>query len=167
MQRICLQCRRPRFDPWVRKRPWRNEWLSTTLFFLENSMDRGAWRAQSMGSQELDIELRYFKSQKMILLKCCTQFHSVQLLSHVDSLRPHGLQHARPACPLLTPGVYSNSCPLSQWYHPNISSVIPFSSCLQSCPASGSFQMSHQVAKVLKFQLQHQSFQWIFRTDFL
>ena len=64
----------------------------------------------------------------------------------------------------------SNSCPYSQWCHPTISSsVIPFSSCLQSFPASGSFQMSrffHQVAKVLEFQLQHQSFQWIFRTDF-
>ena len=55
----------------------------------------------------------------------------------------HGLQHARPLCPSPTPGVYSNSCPLSWWYHPTISSsVVPFSSCLQSFPASGSFQMS-------------------------
>ena len=60
-----------------------------------------------------------------------------------DSLLPHGLQHARPPCPSPTPGVYSNSCPLSRWYHPTISSsVIPFSSCLQPLPASGSFQMS-------------------------
>ena len=60
-----------------------------------------------------------------------------------DSLRPHGLQHARPLCPSPTPGVYSNSCPLSWWCHPTISSsVIPFSSCLQSFPASGSFPMS-------------------------
>ena len=59
-----------------------------------------------------------------------------------DSLRPHGLQHARPPCPLPTPGVYSNSCPSSQWCHPIISaSIISFSSCLQSFPASGSFQM--------------------------
>ena len=57
-----------------------------------------------------------------------------------DSLQPHGLQHARPPCPSPTPGVYSNSCPLSQWCHPTISSsVIPFSSCLQSFPASGYF----------------------------
>ena len=71
-------------------------------------------------------------------------FSSVQFSRSVvsDSLQPHGLQHARPPCPLPTPGVYSNSCPLSQWYHPTIvSSVIPFS-CLQSFPASGSFQMS-------------------------
>ena len=59
-----------------------------------------------------------------------------------DSLQPHGLQHARPPCPSPTPRVYSNSCPLSRWCHPIISSsVIPFSSCLQSFPASGSFQM--------------------------
>ena len=60
-----------------------------------------------------------------------------------DSLRPHGLQHARPPCPSPTPGVYSNSCPSCQWCHPTISSsVVPFSSHLQSFLASGSFQMS-------------------------
>ena len=59
-----------------------------------------------------------------------------------DSLQPHGLQHARPPCPSPTPRVYPNSCPLSRWCHPTISSsVVPFS-CLQSFPASGSFQMS-------------------------
>ena len=58
-----------------------------------------------------------------------------------NSLRPHELQHARPPCPSPTPGVYPNSCPLSQWCHPTISSsVVPFSSCLQSFPTSGSFQ---------------------------
>ena len=70
------------------------------------------------------------------------QFSSVQSLSH-DNLRPHGLQHARPPCSSPTPRAYSNSCPLSQWCHPTISSsVVPFSSCLQSFLASGSFQMS-------------------------
>ena len=60
-----------------------------------------------------------------------------------DSLWPHGLQHRRPPCPLPAPGVYSNSGALSWWCHPTISSsVISFSSCLQSFPASGSFQMS-------------------------
>ena len=69
--------------------------------------------------------------------------HSV--VSH--SLQPHELQHARPPCPSPTPGVYSNPCPLSRWCHPTIkSSVIPFSSCLQSFPASGSFQMSQLFA---------------------
>ena len=60
-----------------------------------------------------------------------------------DSLWPHGLQHARLPCPSPTPRAYSNSGPSSQWYHPTISSsVVPFSSCPQSFPASGSFQMS-------------------------
>ena len=60
-----------------------------------------------------------------------------------DSLRPHELQHSRPPCPSPTPRVYLNSCPSSGWCHPAISSsVIPFSSCPQSLPASGSFQMS-------------------------
>ena len=64
-----------------------------------------------------------------------------------NSLRLHEPQHTRPPCPSPTPGVYPNSCPLSQWCHPAISSsVIPFSSCLQSFPASESFQMSQLFA---------------------
>ena len=64
-----------------------------------------------------------------------------------NSLRPHGLQHTRLPCPSPTPGVYPNSCPLSQWCHPTISSsVIPFSFLLQSFPESGSFQMSQLFA---------------------
>jgi len=64
-----------------------------------------------------------------------------------DSLQPHELQHARPPCPSPTPRVYPNSCPLSQGCHPTISSsVAPFSSCPQSFPASGSFQMSQLFA---------------------
>ena len=82
-----------------------------------------------------------------------------------DSLWPHGLQHARPPCPLPSPRVYWSPCPLSQWCHPtSSSSVIPFSSRLHSFPASGSFQCFsslHQVVKVLKFQLQHQSFHFL------
>ena len=72
-------------------------------------------------------------------------FSSVQFRHSVmsDSLLPHGLQHTRPPCPSPTPRVYSNSCPLSQWCHPTISILVdPFSSCLQSFPSSGSFQMS-------------------------
>ena len=59
-----------------------------------------------------------------------------------DSLRPHELQHTRPPCPSPTPGACWNSCPSSRWCHPTISSSVPFSSCLQSFPAPGSFQMS-------------------------
>ena len=83
-----------------------------------------------------------------------------------DSLRSHGLQHIRLPCPSPTAGACSSSCPSSWWCHPTISSsVVPFSSCLQSFPALGSFprvSSSNEVAKVLEFQLQHQSFQWIF-----
>ena len=71
--------------------------------------------------------------------------YSVQFSSTVvsDSLWPHGLQHTRFPCPSLAPRACSNSCPPSRWYHPTISStVVPFSSCLQSFPASGSFPMS-------------------------
>ena len=73
------------------------------------------------------------------------QFSSVHFSRSVvsNSLWPHGLQHARLPCPSPTPRVYPNSCPLSRWCHPTISSsVVPFSSCLRSFPASGSFQMS-------------------------
>ena len=73
--------------------------------------------------------------------------HSVVL----DSLRPHGMQHARLHCPSPSSGVCSNSCPLSWWCHPTISpSVIPFSSCVQSFPASGSFPMSQLFAECIQ-----------------
>ena len=134
------------------------------------------------------FSLELFTSQWMITLRdsvskrqkqiCCfeTQNNSLywdfQFSSVTQSCPtlcdPHGLQHARLPCPSLTPRVYSNSCPLSRWCHPTISSpVVPFSSCLQSFPPSGSFQMSQLFtsgAKVLELQFQHQSFQWIFRT---
>ena len=81
---------------------------------------------------------------------CCNiQFSSVQFSRSVvsDSLRPHGLQHARLTCPSPTPEACSNSHPLSQWCHPTISSsVVPFSSRLQSFPASGSFPISQLFA---------------------
>ena len=76
-------------------------------------------------------------------------FSSVQISHSVvsDSLQPHELQHTRPPCPSPTPGVHPNSCPLSGWCHPAISSsVIPFSSCPQSLPAFESFPMSQLFA---------------------
>ena len=95
---------------------------------------------------------------------------SVQLLSRVHSLWPHGMQHARPTCPSQAPRVYSNSCALMML------SVMPSNHLILSSPSptfnlsqhQGLFKWvssSHQVAKVLEFQLQHQSFQWIFKTD--
>ena len=84
------------------------------------------------------------------LLFLFTSVQSVQFSCSVvsDSLWPHGLQHARPPCPSPTPRVHPNSCPSSQWCYSAISfSVIPFSSCLQSLPASESFPMSQLFAR--------------------
>ena len=90
------------------------------------------------------LAIKLSRDGRNLLLFSSVQFsHSV--LS--DSLLPHGLQHTRPPCPSPTPGLYSNSCPLSQCCHPtSSSSVVPFFSCLQSFPASGSFQMSQLFA---------------------
>ena len=108
----------------------------------------------------------------LIQWTCSVQF-SCSVVS--NSLWPHELQHARPPCPSPTPGICPNSCPLSHWcYLTNSSSIVQFSSCLQSFPDAqkqqGLFKWvssSHQVAKILEFQLQHQSFQWTPRTDLL
>ena len=98
-----------------------------------------------------------------------TDFAGVQFRCSVMSnySQPHGLQHTRVPCLSPTPGASSNSCPLSQPSHPLSSPSPP---ALNLSQHQGLFQWvssSHQVAKVLEFQLQHQSFQWIFRTDFL
>ena len=91
---------------------------------------------------------KWIQMQKPSSLSPYSKLHvtkSVQFSCSVmsDSLRPHGLQHSRLPCPSPTPGVCSNSCPSSWWCHQTISSsVVPFSSCLQSFPGSGSFQMS-------------------------
>ena len=93
----------------------------------------------------LNFHWGHSKLSKFALKSCghLIQFSSVHSLSHVRLFVPHGLQHTRPPCPSPTLGVYSNSCPLSQWCHPTISSsVIPFSSYPQSFSASVSFPMS-------------------------
>ena len=84
----------------------------------------------------------YFLCKYCRLLLC--SYHVVVSHSVVsDSLWPHVLQHTRFPCPSLSPGICSNSCPLSQWCHPTISSsIVPFYSCFQSFPTSGSFLMS-------------------------
>ena len=81
----------------------------------------------------------------LYIIHLCVYISSIQFSCSVvsDSLRPHELQHIRPPYPSPTPGVYSNTCPSSWWCHPAISSsIVPFSSCSQSLPASGSFPMS-------------------------
>ena len=86
--------------------------------------------------KDTSVSIRYHNSEEA---RQSAQFSSVAQ----SSLPPHEQQHARPPCPSPTPGVYPNSRPLSRWCHPTISSsVVPFSSCPQSLPASGSFPIS-------------------------
>ena len=87
-----------------------------------------------------------------------------------NSLWPHGLKHARPPCPSPTPRVYPNSCSLSRWCHPSHPLSSPSPPAFSLSQLQGLFKWvisSHQVAKVLEFQLQHQSSQWTLRTDLL
>ena len=99
-------------------------------------------RVQSLGQEDpLEKEMATHSTILAWTIKTLhfTSVHSVMS----DSFWTHGLQHARPPCPSPTPKLYSNSCPLSLWCHPTISSsVAPFSSCLQSFPESGSFPVS-------------------------
>ena len=106
-------------------------------FCLENSMDKGVWQATVCGVT---------KSQTQLSNSHFTSIHfSHSVVS--DSLRPHESKHTRPPCPSPTPRVHSNSCPSGRWWHPAISSsVIPFSSCPQSLPASESFPTSQLFA---------------------
>ena len=86
-----------------------------------------------------------FNAERIIvIIYICIHIHQFSSVAQScpDSFRSHKSQRARPPCPSPIPGVYSNSCPLSQQCHPTITSVIPFSSCLQSFSASGSFPMS-------------------------
>ena len=113
----------------------------------------------------------YPHSPRQPVINFCLCCCCCSVTKSYPTLWSHGLQHARLPCPSLSPEVWSNSCPLSWWCCLTISSSASLSSfCLQSFPASGSFPMSQlfakeMVAKVL--ELQHQSFQWIFRVDFL
>ena len=123
-------------------------------------MDRGAWWAVVHSVRESWTGLKQLNTYKgrnilnpyqwvkvsILLHSLLSHFVVIQLQSRVW-LWPHGLQKARLSCPSLSPWVYSNSCPLSWWFHLGFSSsVIPFSSCPQSFPASGSFPVSQLVA---------------------
>ena len=107
---------------------------------------------RSWGLESCCFSLTWLGARDIDILVSCILIHisiSVQFSYSVmsNSLQPHESQHARPLCPSSTPGVHSNSCPSSRWCHPAISSsVIPFSSCPQSLPASESFPMSQLFA---------------------
>ena len=130
--------------------PWKQR-LYLVHLYLQLLQDVCTWlmphisRLGEWGDQNKFLMSSWLKGCKF----SSVQISSVQFSHSVvfDSLRPSGLQQARLPCPSPIPRVYSNSCSLSWWYHPTISSfVIPFSSCLQSFPASGSFPMSQLFA---------------------
>ena len=132
-----LQCRRPTFNPCIKKIPWRKEWQPTPVS-LPGEFHGLRRLCTVLGSLlSLDFQMwQYF---------WVNNGNSVQFSWTVvpDSSHPHEMQHSRLPCSSPTPGTYLNSCPSPRWCHPTISfSVIPFSSCLQSFPASGSFPVS-------------------------
>ena len=145
-------------SPWGRKESDMTEWLHFHFSLscigerngdplqgscLEDPRDGRAWWAAVYGVAKSQTRLKRLSSSSSSGCIGRTT-SSVQFSCSVvsDSLRPHGLQHTRLPCPSPTPRPCSNSCPLRQWCHPTISSsVIPFSSRLQSFPASGSFPM--------------------------
>ena len=135
---------------------WRSKYIQfmKQTFFL--NARQATWRRKSYLNQagqnwrDSSLKVCFFPQIKPGLLKWVHKWiihilGSVQFSRFVvsDSLPPHVLQYARPPCPSPTPRVHPNPCPLSRWCHPTISSsAVPFSSCPQSFPASGSFQMS-------------------------
>ena len=138
-------------DPWIKG--WRRNSLPAFFFFpragtsvlscCQTQTWTGIYTIRSPGFSRLMIAYLNF-SVSIIYILSSAQF-SCSVVS--DSLQPYESQHSRPPCPTPTPIVYSNSCPSSQWWYPAISSsVIPFSSCPQSLPPSGSFPMSQLFA---------------------
>ena len=118
------------------------------ILILTYLWNHGAWPVTWCSEQGGSIIGYWSRTVTGSWLSEMCHFHGISLVQFsrsvvFDSLRPHGLQHARPPCPSPTPRACLNSCPLNRWCHPTISScVVPFSSCLQSFPKSESFLMS-------------------------
>ena len=113
----------------------------------DNNRSKGPnWCICLMNSDSAKLSDTYIRFLEESLRYTLEKSHDLKVIVHSvvsDFLWPHGLQHARLPCPSPYPRACSNSCPLSWWCHPTISSsIVPFSSCLQSFPASGSFPMS-------------------------
>ena len=119
----------------------------------------------------LVIFLIFYRNSVLVCVCVCNNVQFSSVAQSCSTLRPHESQHARPPCPSPTPGVHSDSHPSRQWCHPAISSsVVPFSSCSQYIPASGSFPMSQLFAwggQSTGAQLQHHSLQRNLRADLL
>ena len=159
----CRRCKRSGFYPWVGKISWSRKWQPTSVLLPGKSHGRRSLGGCSpWGRKELDTtEWLHFT---FVVIDCVV----FQLLN-CAWLWPHALQHTRLLCPPLSPRVCSNSSPLSQWCYLTISlppSPFPFN-LSQTQDLFQWVGSSHQVAKILELQLQHQSFQWIFRIDFL
>ena len=155
------------FKRWEYQTTWSASWeIYMQVRKQQLELDMEEQNGSKLGKEY--IKAVYCHPAYLTYMQSSVQF-SCSVVS--DSLRPHELQHAQPPCPSPIPRVYPNLCPLSQWCHPAISSsVISFSSCPQSFPASGSFQMSQLFTsrgQSIEFELQHQSFQWTPRTDLL
>ena len=125
--------------------------MSVLLKFFQNLKKKEHTKLilQNQHYPDTKVSMEVLQNIKCKIAISSVQFSSVHFSHSVvyDSLGPHELQHTRPPCPSPTPRVYPNSCPLSQRCYPTISSsVIPFSSSLQSFPASGSFQISQLFA---------------------
>ena len=165
---------------WIGKIPWSRKWQPMPVFLCRKFHGQRSLTGYSpRGHKELDTTERLLLTHSLYL--CTSSYYlmepSVQFSHSVlsNSLWPHGLKHTRLPCPSPIPGACSNSCPLSQWCHPTISSsVVLFSSCLQSFPASGSFPVSQfcisggqsigTSALTLVFcYIKQLSFQWIFK----
>ena len=176
----------------VGKIPWRRAWQPSPVFLPGESHGQRSpvGYNQSMGLQRVGHDWSDWAQHETAQFCLLTSFlfpdpirdpplhlvmspSSSQFSRSVmsDSLRPHEPQHTRPPCPSPTPGVYSNSCPWSQWCHPAISHLSSLSPPAPNpSQHQGLFQWVnslHEVAKVLEFQLQHQSFQWTPRTYLL
>ena len=148
------------------------EWMEIILSkFWELVMDREAWHAAIHGvkknwdttewlswtEQRVGHDWVHIRKHQTHKEKCTSIHQFSSVAQSCLTLWPHGLQHARLPCPSSSSRACSNSCPLSWWCHPtSSSSIVPFSSCLQSFPASVLFQRFsslHQMARVLKLQL--------------
>ena len=165
---ICRKITSSMLDPWNFGYPW---FIHVEMMNISENARwdprREAWAGNihlwvssvwslTLGGESDHLQRKYYMWMEQSATRCrWSDQISCSVVS--DSLRLHESQHARPPCPSPIPGVHSDSHPLSQWCHPAISSsVVPFSSCPQSLPNQSLFQWvnsSHEVAKVLEFQL--------------
>ena len=170
------------FDPWVGKIPWKRKWQPTPTLAWKIPWTEEPGGLQYMGSQGIGHDLLtnhthvHWKTRPLLYWYEQSPryiFSSVQF-SHLvvsNSLWPRESQHSRSPCPSQTPGAYPNSCPSSWWCHPAISSsVVPFSFCPQSLPASGSIPMSQLFTwggQSIGVSASASVLQWTTRTDLL